>query len=286
MYNRDSPPSMSILEELALSTVLPMMGVFNNLVIYDQHVAQNSEQSIEPELATEWSWSEEGTRLTFKLRKGVRWHDGTPFTARDVKCTWDLLTGKSDEKLRINPRRSWYSNLEEVVPEGDDEVTFVLKRPQPSLIALLASGFAPIYPCHIPAREMRSHPIGTGPFKFVEFLPNERIRVTRNPDYWKKGRPYLDGIEYKIIPNRATALLAFEAGQFDMSWPYDVPVPLLKEVESQAPRAICETAPLNASRNLIINRDVPPFDNPVIRRAMALRPRPQGVHRHPRRRTR
>ncbi|MGA7869094.1 MAG: ABC transporter substrate-binding protein, partial [Stellaceae bacterium] len=122
----------------------------------------------------------------------------------------------------------------------------------------------------IPAREMRSHPIGTGPFKFVEFLPNERIRVTRNPDYWKKGRPYLDGIEYKIIPNRATALLAFEAGQFDMSWPYDVPVPLLKEVESQAPRAICETAPLNASRNLIINRDVPPFDNPVIRRAMAL----------------
>ncbi|MGB9644703.1 MAG: ABC transporter substrate-binding protein, partial [Stellaceae bacterium] len=140
MYNRDSPPSMSILEESALSTVLPMMGVFNNLVIYDQHVAQNSEQSIEPELATEWSWSEEGTRLTFKLRKGVRWHDGTPFTARDVKCTWDLLTGKSDEKLRINPRRSWYSNLEEVVPDGDDEVTFVLKRPQPSLIALLGSG--------------------------------------------------------------------------------------------------------------------------------------------------
>ena len=270
VYNRDSPPSMSILEESALSTVLPMMGVFNNLVIYDQHIAQNSDQSIEPELATEWSWSEEGTRLTFKLRKGVRWHDGTPFTARDVKCTWDLLTGKSDEKLRINPRRSWYSNLEEVLPEGDDELTFVLKRPQPSLIALLASGFAPIYPCHIPAREMRSHPIGTGPFKFVEFLPNERIRVTRNPDYWKKGRPYLDGIEYKIIPNRATALLAFEAGQFDMSWPYDVPVPLLKEVESQAPQAICETAPLNASRNLIINRDVPPFDNPVIRRAMAL----------------
>ena len=212
VYNRDSPPSMSILEEAALSTVLPMMGVFNNLVIYDQHVAQNSEQSIVPELATEWSWSEEGTRLTFKLRKGVRWHDGTPFTASDVKCTWDLLTGKANEKLRINPRRSWYSNLEEVLPEGDYEATFVLKRPQPSLIALLASGFAPVYPCHVPPRDMRSHPIGTGPFKFVEFRPNERIRVTRNPDYWKKARPYLDGIEYTIIPNRATALLAFVTG--------------------------------------------------------------------------
>jgi peptide/nickel transport system substrate-binding protein len=270
VYNRDSPASMSILEESALSTVLPMMGVFNNLVIYDQHVAQNSQQSIVPELATEWSWGEEGTRLSFKLRHGVRWHDGTSFTARDVVCTWDLLTGKSDEKLRINPRRSWYDNLEEVTAEGDDEVTFVLKRPQPSLIALLASGLAPVYPCHVLPEDMRRHPIGTGPFKFVAFRPNEEIRVTRNPDYWKKSRPYLDGIEYTIVPNRGTALLAFETGQFDMTWPFDVPVPLLKEVQSQAPQAICETAPLNASRNLIINRDVPPFGDPEIRRAMAL----------------
>src|SRR5215831_14253844 len=95
VYNRDSPPSMSILEESALSTVLPMMGVFNNLVVYDQHIAQNSEKSIVPELAAAWSWSEDGTRLIFRLRDGVRWHDGRPFTARDVKCTWDLLSGKS-----------------------------------------------------------------------------------------------------------------------------------------------------------------------------------------------
>jgi peptide/nickel transport system substrate-binding protein len=270
IYNRDSPPSMSILEESALSTVLPMMGVFNNLVLYDQHVAQNSESAIVPDLATAWSWSQDGTHLTFKLRDGVRWHDGKPFTAEDVKCTWDLITGKASEKLRINPRRSWYDNLEEVVVDDDDQVTFVLKRPQPSLIALLASGFAPIYPCHVPPRDMRLHPIGTGPFKFVEFQPNQSIKVTRNPDYWKPGRPYLDGIEYTIIPNRATALLAFEAGNFDMTWPYDVPVPQLQEVESQAPAAICETTPLNASRNLIVNPAVPPFGNREIRRAMAL----------------
>jgi peptide/nickel transport system substrate-binding protein len=270
VYNRDSPPSMSILEESALSTVLPMMGVFNNLVVYDQHVAQNSEASIVPDLATQWSWSEDGTQLTFELRRGVKWHDGEPFTANDVKCTWDLLTEKARDKLRVNPRRSWYSNLEEVVTSGDDEVTFILKRPQPALLALLASGFAPIYPCHVSPRDMRTHPIGTGPFKFVEFRPNEVIRVTRNPDYWKTGRPYLDGIEYTIIPSRSTALLAFEAGKFDMTWPYDVPVPVLQDVQSQAPQAICETAPLNANRNLIINPQVPPFDNPEIRRAMAL----------------
>jgi peptide/nickel transport system substrate-binding protein len=270
IYNRDSPPSMSILEEAALSTALPMMGVFNNLVLYDQHVAQNSERSIVPDLATQWSWNEEGTRLSFKLREGVKWHDGAPFTARDVKCTWDLLTGRSEAKLRVNPRRAWYSNLAEVTADSGSEVTFVLKRPQPSLLALLASGLAPVYPCHVSPEEMRRHPIGTGPFKFVEFRPNEEIRVTRNPDYWKKGRPYLDGVEYTIVPNRATALAAFETGQFDMTWPYDVPVPLLKEVQSQASQAICETAPLNASRNLIINRDAPPFGDAEIRRAMAL----------------
>jgi peptide/nickel transport system substrate-binding protein len=270
IYNRDSPPSMSILEESALSTVLPMMGVFNNLVIYNQHVAQNSAQTIGPELATDWEWSEEGTRLTFKLREGVKWHDGQPLTAQDVKCTWDLLTGKAREKLRINPRRSWYDNLEDLTVDGDDEVTFVLNRPQPSFIALLASGLAPVYPCHVPPEEMRRHPIGTGPFKFADFRPNESIRVTKNRDYWKKGRPYLDGIDYTIIPNRGTALLAFETGQFDMTWPYDVPVPLLKDVQNHVPQAICETAPLNASRNVIMNRDVPPFGDPEIRRAIAL----------------
>ena len=270
IYHRDSPASMSILEESTLSTVLPVMGVFNNLVIYDQHVAQNRQQSIVPELATSWSWSEDGTRLTFELRPGVKWHDGEPFTARDVHCTWDMLTGKSSAKLRINPRRSWYNNLEQIVTNGDYEATFVLQRTQPALLTLLASGFAPVYPCHVSPRDMRSHPIGTGPFKFVEFRPNEGIRVARNPDYWKKGRPYLDGVEYAVIPNRSTALLAFIAGKFDMTWPFDVAIPLLKDVQSQAPEAICETAPLNASRNLIINREVPPFDNPELRRAMAL----------------
>ena len=86
--------------------------------------------------------------------------------------------------------------------KGDYEVTFRLKRPQPAFIALLASGFSPVYPCHVTPAEMRQRPIGTGPFKFVEFKPNEVIRVTRNPDYWKKGRPYLDGIDYKIIKNQ------------------------------------------------------------------------------------
>ena len=134
----------------------------------------------------------------------MKWHDGRPFTAADVKCTWDRLRGVDADKFRINPRKAWYRNIDEITTDSEYEVTFHLKRPQPYLIALLASGQSPVYPCHVPLREMRTHPIGTGPFKFVEYKPNEHIRVTRNPDYWKPGRPYLDGIEYTIIASPAT----------------------------------------------------------------------------------
>jgi peptide/nickel transport system substrate-binding protein len=270
MFSPDSPASMSILEEGTAFAIGPMMGVFNNLVMFDQHVKQNSLKSIVPDLATGWTWSEDGTELTFPLRQGVKWHDGQPFTAKDVQCTWDLVTDKSSDKLRINPRKSWYRNLERVSANGDYEVAFHLQRPQPAFLNLLAAGQAPIYPCHVAARDMRQHPIGTGPFKFVEFKPNERIRVTRNPDYWKTGRPYLDGIEYTIIKNLSTAILAFVAGKFDMTFRYSVTAPLLKDVNSQMPQAICEMASLGINRGLIVNRDRPPFDSPDLRRAMAL----------------
>src|SRR5690349_15985764 len=126
-YIIDSPASMSIHEETTVVAERPMMGVMNNLVMFDQHVKQNSLASIVPDLATDWAWDEDGTRLTFHLRQGVKWHDGKPFTAADVKCTWDLVQGKAAEKLRVNPRKSWYSNLAETVTNGDHEATFVLK---------------------------------------------------------------------------------------------------------------------------------------------------------------
>jgi peptide/nickel transport system substrate-binding protein len=270
IYHRDSPASMSIHEEATNSSEIPMMGVFNNLVIFDQHVPQNSIADIVPDLATSWSWSADGKELTFKLREGVKWHDGKPFTSADVKCTLDLLTDKAKEKLRVNPRKSWYQNVEDVTPNGDFEVVFHLKHPQPALLVLLSSGYSPIYPCHVPPAQMRTHPIGTGPFKFAEFKPNELIRVVKNPDYWKAGRPYLDAIEYTIISNRSTAILAFIAGQFDLTFPFEVSIPMLKDVKQQAPKTICELVPGNASTNLILNREKPPFDNPDLRRALAL----------------
>jgi peptide/nickel transport system substrate-binding protein len=268
--HRDSPSTLSIHEEVTVSGEMPAMAMFNNLVMFKQDAPQNTLETIVPELATGWTWNEDMTRLTLPLRAGVRWHDGKPFSARDVKCTWDMLTEQSPIKFRFNPRKAWWHNLAQVATNGDFEVTFELKRPQPAFLALLASGYSPVYPCHVAPADMRRHPIGTGPFKFVEYKPNQDIKLARNPDYWRAGRPYLDGIEYTIIANRSTALLAFVTGKFDMTFPYDLQVRLMKDLQAQDPSAICELRPTNVSRNLIINRQAPPFDQAEIRHAMAL----------------
>ena len=123
------------------------MGLFNNLVMFDQHVAQASFELDRARIwRPNWSWNSSKTELRFRLHEGVKWHDGKPFTANDVKCTWDMLLGKTSEKFRLNPRKAWYQNLVEVTTKGDYEVTFHLKRPQPSFIALLASGWSAVYP--------------------------------------------------------------------------------------------------------------------------------------------
>src|SRR5207302_4294966 len=91
MSHFDSPASMSLHEEATAAVNRPMMGVFNNLVMYKQDVPQNTQQSIVPDLATGWSWSEDGNELTMPPRQGVKWHGGKPFNARGVKTTWILL---------------------------------------------------------------------------------------------------------------------------------------------------------------------------------------------------
>src|SRR5216684_696390 len=93
----DSPASMSLHEESTFAALRPMVAVFNNLVMYKQDVPQNSMTSIVPDLATSWSWNEEGTELTFPLRQGVKMARRKPLTSADIRCTWDLLTGKAGD---------------------------------------------------------------------------------------------------------------------------------------------------------------------------------------------
>ncbi len=99
----DSPATMSILEEATYSTVVPVMGVMNNLVMYKQDVPQNSMKTIVPDLADSWSWSEDGTELTFKLHPGVKWHDGKPFTAKDVQMHLGFAAGQGGRQAAAQP---------------------------------------------------------------------------------------------------------------------------------------------------------------------------------------
>ena len=107
--HRDNPPSASIHEEATISTVMPFMSVYNNLVVFDPESKQNRPDKIVPDLATEWAWSNDGKDLTFKLRDGVKWHDGQPFTSADVKYTFEEVLKKH------HPRgRATFANLESV----------------------------------------------------------------------------------------------------------------------------------------------------------------------------
>lgn len=266
--HRDDPGNISIHETGTISVVAPLMGVYNNLVMFDQTAKRNTLDGIVPDLAESWSWSADDKKLTFKLRQGVKWHDGKPFTAADVKCTIDFLQDKATDRFRLNVRKGWYTNIDSVTVDNDFQATFTLKRPQPAILALLSSGFSPVYPCHVPLAKQRQHPIGTGPFKFVQYQKGQSIKVTRNPDYWKSGRPYLDGVEYTIIPNRSTAILAFVSGRFDMFFPFELTIPLVDDVKKQMPTAVCEIAPQNVAANVLMN-PLPPFDNIEVRRAVA-----------------
>jgi peptide/nickel transport system substrate-binding protein len=267
---RESPGSPSLIEESSIYTNLPFMGLFNNLVLFDQQDKIARPETIRPDLATEWSWNAENTVVTFKLREGVKWHDGKPFTSADVKCTWDTILGKRDSGWRKNVRKEWYTNLKDVSVNGPYEVRFTLERPQPSFMSILAVGWSAVYPCHVDGRAMRQKPIGTGPYKFGEYKPNELIRVVKNTDYWKPGVPYLDAIEYRIMPSLSTRTLAFVAGQFDVTGPSDVTPPILKDIKSKVPNAVCETFATAGSSHVLINHSAPQLQDPRVRRAINL----------------
>lgn len=270
IYNSTNPPSASIHEEATVAAVVPFAALFNNLVQYDPAKPRNDLDAIVPELAESWSLDATRTKLTFKLHRGVMWHDGKPFTAKDVQCTFHRLNGKEPDFYRRNPRKAWYENLTEVTTSGDHEVTFHLGRPQPSFIGMLASHFTPIYPCHVLAKDMRTAPIGTGPFKLKELRSNEGALLVKNPDYWQKGLPYLDAIDWRIIANRSTRVLAFIAGEFDMTFVADITVPIMRDITAQAPKSTCSLVPTNVPTNIIINSEKKPFDNADVRRAVGL----------------
>src|SRR5262245_9146884 len=203
-----APPSLSPHEESTIATVQPASACYSNLVYFDPAKKQESLDTIIPELAEKWSWQDNYRNLVFLLRRNVKWHDGKAFTSQDVKYTFDIVRGAPDAaaRLRINPRKLWYENVEHIEAPDPHTVVFRLKRPQPSFPRMLASAYSPIYPAHVPLADLKTTCVGTGPYRLKDYRPGEFIEFVRNPDYFIKGRPYLDGIKWVIVKDRSTQI--------------------------------------------------------------------------------
>ena len=197
-------------------------------------------------LAKSWTWKDDRT-IELELREGVKFHNGDAFDADDVVYTVKFVI---DPENKLRQQESAFLFVKDVEKLSSHRVRLTLTRPEPVAEFLLAARFLVWPGKHTAAQGHMSHatkPIGTGPYRFVEFKRNESIKLARNPDYWNKGKPYLDAIDWKIVPNRSTRLLGFTAGEFDMTFDSDVTFPLLKDIKSQKPDAVCEARATNVS---------------------------------------
>ncbi len=268
----EDPPGFSIHEAATISGLWPAMPCYSNLVLFDPLKPQETAETLVPELAERWSWQDSYRNLVFFLRRNVRWHDGQPFTSRDVKYTFDVVreAPEAPAKLRLNPRKDWYANIEAIEAPAPDTVVFRLKRPQPSLLLMLASGYSPVYPAHVPLAELRQRCVGTGPFKLREYSRGQLIELTRNPDYFVPGRPYLDGIRYPIITERGTRLAALQAGRLDVAMPLEMTRTMAETVKTHAPSLVVAETGQIGTDNVIMHHRKPPFDDVRVRRAISL----------------
>lgn len=213
------PPILVSALNAGAPTGVVSTNIFDGLFTYDW------DMSLKPCLAQSWTLAADGLSLTFRLRPGVKWHDGQDFTAEDVKFSLEEIWRK------IHPRgRATFAAVEAVETPDPLTVTLRLRQPSPVILSALNAYEAQILPRHIYAggdalaNPANLKPVGTGPFRFREWVRGEHIILERNPDYWDEGKPYLDRIVFRIVPDAAARAALLETGQAQYA-PYS-PVPL------------------------------------------------------------
>jgi peptide/nickel transport system substrate-binding protein len=254
--------------------------------IYDSLVELDDKLGVKPLLAESWEVSRDGLTYTFKLKKGVKWHDGKPFTARDVAFTFysvldpkvttphrgyfDALVGFPELTNKENPKKPEELAQKPIEVLDDHTVRFRLRYPYGAFLAVLVNPRAGIVPEHIlkgqdlNTAEFNRKPIGTGPFKFVEWKRGERIVLEANPDY-HGGRPALDRLIYRVIPDNVVLLQELRAGGVDF-----IERPPLTEVGKLKQTAGLKvlTADNTSYTYLGFRQDLAPFDDIRVRRAL------------------
>ncbi len=214
VYGSD-PPS---LDPHRTPTVgLPHSMIYETLVTVDKQTGE-----FIPALADSWDLSRDGTTITFKLKRGVKFHDGTPFNANAVKVTFDRLVSKDMNA----PGASFVGPLSNTEVVDEYTVRLVFSKPYAPIFSSLRIAFLAILsPAAIQkmGTDYGSNPVGTGPYRFKQWIPNDRIVYERNPDYnWasanfkNRGAVYFDQVILRIIPDEATRVIAFERGDVDL----------------------------------------------------------------------
>ena len=225
----------------------------------------------QPGLAESWEFNADGTVLKFNLRRDAKWHDGVPFTSADVKYSVEEVWKK------VHPRgRTVFAAVETV--ETPDAHTAILKlaHPSPVVFSFLNSYEAQIIPKHVYGtgdilqNPKLSAPVGTGPFVFKEWKKGQYVEMTRNPDYWDAGKPYLDGIVARMVPDGASRVAAFETGEVMYSPFSPAPASDVARLKGNASLVI-ETKGYEfygASQVMEINTRTAPLGDPRVRKAI------------------
>ncbi|HCD6616771.1 peptide ABC transporter substrate-binding protein [Pseudomonas sp. HMSC066A08] len=260
------PPSLSHAVVSHVATQYVGGKILEGLITFD------TELKPQPVLARNWSVAADGLTYTFELQPDVKWHDGQPFGADDVVFSFSDFYPQVDKRMAS----IFAEYVDSVQARGDSQVVFRLKKPFSPLLSALGSGLRPIVPRHLYAgTDYRSNPynlkpVGTGPFVFQEWKRGAYIRLARNPDYWHKGLPYLDGIVYHVIPDAAARAAAFERGEVQVLRSGDADYADLARLSrlpgvAQSEKGY-ELYPGQAF--LQINTRKPGLDNPKVRQAI------------------
>jgi peptide/nickel transport system substrate-binding protein len=182
--------------------------MFEGLLSYDLNM------NLQPALAERWEVAPDGLSITFHLRQGVKWHDGRPFTSADVAFTAMKIWKQMHPRNRVN-----MAKLTTVDTPNASTAVFRLSEPAPFLLSVMNGNESQVVPKHIYDTDdigkalVEKEPVGTGPFRFKEWRRGSAVIVEKNPDYWQKGKPYLDRIIYRVIPDEAARAVAFETGE-------------------------------------------------------------------------
>ncbi len=260
------PPTLVGLVNSAAGTFLVSPKAVEGLLSYDFDLRPR------PQLAVAWEVQPDGLQYTFRLRRGVKWHDGRPFTSADV--AFSILALKQS-----HPRgRATFASVSEVRTPDAHTAVLVLSKPAPFLLTALAAAESPIVPRHVyEGRDLASHPannapIGTGPFVFKEWQRGSHVIYERNPDYWDAGKPYIDRLVVRFVPDPAAAAAALESGTVDLAGATPVPIPDLDRLKA-LPHLSLDTRGNeyfnNSTTRIEFNLDNPYFRHAKVRQAVA-----------------